>query len=453
MSYLPDLHRQLPQSLDAEKGVLGSILLAPDKVMAICLQQKLTPDWFHSPHHGQIFKSLLEMKEAGKPVDLISLTQFLEDHKVLDQCGGAACVTELFTFVPTASNVAYYVEILREKYALRLAIADCTRLGAEFYEGTDSLQEVYDKTTKAFIEVREVCAAPDDDKDYDKRAMVAFLNEMEDATEGRNQPDLFQTGFPTIDRECGGMTRGEVLLIRGRKGCGKSLLGQAVIQHNVLGSKRAAAAIFTFEMPHSQVMRRLVASHGRVSLKSMRDGKYEKRELDSFRKSMTEIMASKLKIYDTNRIGKASPVSIFSAIRKLHRNEGVDMVMVDHLNLLVLSKKKESEKRTDELLHDFSAELKALCLELKICGVLLAQENTEGGTFGATQVETDVDDSVSLIPIFKTINNIKRIVGTSGFFIDKWREGDLLGRQVPVTLDGKFASIYEAEEAVRVEDF
>src|SRR5437762_1493155 len=109
-AYLPDIHRSLPQSPDAEKGILGSILLAPGKVLDECIQQQVGERYFHHPAHARIYTVLVEMREANKPIDLISLTQLLEDRHLLDEVGGAAAVTELFTFVPTASNAAYYVE-------------------------------------------------------------------------------------------------------------------------------------------------------------------------------------------------------------------------------------------------------------------------------------------------------------------------------------------------------
>lgn len=108
----------------------------------------------------------------------------------------------------------------------------------------------------------------------------------------------------------------------------------------------------------------------------------------------------------------------------------------------------KSDKRTDEAYHELSAEFKSVCLELRIVGILLAQENSEGGTFGSTQVETDVDTSLSLTAVTKIINNKKRIVGTDGAFCDKCRDGDLLGRKIPLIMTGQFARIEEDVAAV-----
>jgi hypothetical protein len=200
-------------------------------------------------------------------------------------------------------------------------------------------------------------------------------------------------------------------------------------------------------MMYDQMMRRMVASKGRISLNSMRHGKYNEGELRRFNTSMSEIMATNLRIFDTERLkGRRTPDAIFSTVRKLAKNEGCDLIGVDHLHLLkFIQKGKMSEKRADEFLHDFSAELKATCLELKIGGILLAQENVDGGTFGGTQVETDVDSSYSLVPETKMINGQKRIVGTKSVFCDKCREGNLLGRIIPLVMEGAFATLREGE--------
>ena len=119
---------KLPQSLDAEKGLLGSILLVPERVLNECIQRQVSERHFHHPAHATIFMVLLGMRVANRPIDLISLTQLLDDRRLLDDVGGATAVTELFTFVPTASNAAYYIDILYEKALARRVIEASAQL-------------------------------------------------------------------------------------------------------------------------------------------------------------------------------------------------------------------------------------------------------------------------------------------------------------------------------------
>ena len=129
-----ETHRLLPQSADAEKGVICSFLLAPVEVGGFCRKKGVEPGWFHIPHHAEIFAALMGLWLAGKPIDFIILTNLLRDEGRLEQCGGASGVTELFTFLPTAANLAYYVEILDEKKTLRAVIATCTSTAARCYD-------------------------------------------------------------------------------------------------------------------------------------------------------------------------------------------------------------------------------------------------------------------------------------------------------------------------------
>ena len=120
-----DIHRTLPHSVEAEQGVLGSMLISPREIIAECVE-KINEQYFYVPAHQTIYLVLVELWNAGQGIDLITFTQILRDRNVLDAVGGAAFVTSLYTFVPTAANVTYYLEIVREKYILRQIIAAAT---------------------------------------------------------------------------------------------------------------------------------------------------------------------------------------------------------------------------------------------------------------------------------------------------------------------------------------
>jgi len=134
VSYVPDIHRLLPQSQDAELGLLGSVLLSPREVMGECVEKDVSSGYFHVPAHATIFEILRELYDAHKPIDFILLTQLLRDRKLLEKVGGPAFVTSLFTFVPTAANSGYYIEILREKFVARRLIVACNEYAKKAYD-------------------------------------------------------------------------------------------------------------------------------------------------------------------------------------------------------------------------------------------------------------------------------------------------------------------------------
>ena len=126
VTYPPDFHREFPQAPDAEKGVLSSILLAPKEVIGLAVESGVTKDTFYIPSHGEIFETLLELWNANRPIDFITIAQYLRDRNRLDQVGGPAGLNDLFVFLPTAANAGYYIEILLEKYTLREIIKVCS---------------------------------------------------------------------------------------------------------------------------------------------------------------------------------------------------------------------------------------------------------------------------------------------------------------------------------------
>jgi replicative DNA helicase len=133
-SYLPDIHRLLPASAESEKGVLGSFLLAPIEVGQICENKVITPELFHTPAHATIYEQLMMMWRERMPIDIITLTERLRNLRCVDEVGGAAFVTQLFTFLPTAANVGYYIELLEEKFTLREIIRVSTKAAARAYD-------------------------------------------------------------------------------------------------------------------------------------------------------------------------------------------------------------------------------------------------------------------------------------------------------------------------------
>src|SRR5438046_3129204 len=155
ITYLPDTHRLLPQSPDAERGVLSSFLLAPREVGGMCAEKQIKKEHFFIPAHADIYATLLELWDANKPIDFITLTQVLRDRSNLDKVGGAAFVTELFTFLPTAANAGYYIEILQEKYTLREIIKVCTEYAARGYDEQDDVPNLLNDVEAKVFEIAQ----------------------------------------------------------------------------------------------------------------------------------------------------------------------------------------------------------------------------------------------------------------------------------------------------------
>src|SRR4029077_8414933 len=149
-----DLHRTPPHSVEAEQGVLGSMLISPRETIAECVE-KINEEYFYVPAHQTIYTALVDLWNTSQAIDLITFTQVLRDRNLLEGVGGAAFVTSLFTFVPTAANVQYYIDIVRDKYILRSIIAAATESVRRAYEEQDEVGNLLDEVEQKIFAVGE----------------------------------------------------------------------------------------------------------------------------------------------------------------------------------------------------------------------------------------------------------------------------------------------------------
>ncbi len=368
VSYLPDIHRLLPQAPDAERGVLCSFLLAPREIGGLCAEKLVKAEHFHLPAHAQIYATLLELWDANKPIDFITLTQLLRDRGQLDQVGGAAFVTELFTFLPTAANAGYYVEILQEKYTLREIIKVCTEYAARSYDEQDDVAmllndveaQVYgiaqgrfkDKTASMKDQVMEAIHAIE--ALYDRRGAITGL----------------PTGFAELDKMLDGLHAAEMIVIAARPSMGKTALAMNIAEHIALEAKQPVA-VFSLEMSTSQLVQRLLCSRARVNLGSVRNGFLAERDFPALTAAASKLAESKIFIDDTPGL---SILELRAKARRLSSQHGIKAIFIDYLQLLRSTSRRAQDNRQLEI-AEISSGLKALSKELSIPIVVLAQLN------------------------------------------------------------------------------
>ena len=368
VSYLPDIHRLLPQAPDAERGVLCSFLLAPREIGGLCAEKLVKAEHFHLPAHAQIYATLLELWDANKPIDFITLTQLLRDRGQLDQVGGAAFVTELFTFLPTAANAGYYIEILQEKYTLREIIKVCTEYAARSYDEQDDVAmllndveaQVYgiaqgrfkDKTASMKDQVMEAIHAIE--ALYDRRGAITGL----------------PTGFAELDKMLDGLHAAEMIVIAARPSMGKTALAMNIAEHIALEAKQPVA-VFSLEMSTSQLVQRLLCSRARVNLGSVRNGFLAERDFPALTAAASKLAESKIFIDDTPGL---SILELRAKARRLSSQHGIKAIFIDYLQLLRSTSRRAQDNRQLEI-AEISSGLKALSKELSIPIVVLAQLN------------------------------------------------------------------------------
>ncbi len=253
------------------------MLISPREIIAECVE-KISEAYFYVPAHQTIYTVLVELWNAGAGIDLITFTQTLRDRNVLDAIGGAAFVTSLYTFVPTAANVMYYLEIVREKYILRQIIAAATESVRRAYEEQDEVNALLDEVEQKIFAVGE-----DRFKGQMpgmKEQVMGALESIEQLWERRGGITGISTGFHELDRMTNGLHAGEMVVIAARPSMGKTALAMNIAEHVAISSK-LPVAVFSLEMSSQQLVQRLLCSRARVNLQKVREGFLAERDFPS----------------------------------------------------------------------------------------------------------------------------------------------------------------------------
>lgn len=367
--------RTLPASPDAEKALLGSILLNPDTILADCLESGITADCFHMPNHAAIYRHCVEMWKARNPLDFITLTQFLSDRGQLEANGGAAFITDLFTLIPTAANYRLYMEHVKEKHLARRMISTCSET---IQKSHDEQHDIYGVLNHAITCLGEIAAPTNKAKKSFKEMMLDKLDRME-----RDEPDgnTIKTGLSKLD-EHSPLKKGAMPLVTGQRKAGKSTLS-LTIAANVLTASHGVL-YFSLEDSEHEVIDRLFAGHARIptvrhSVKCLTEG-----EMSRVNHAVTDLaqrnMIVRADVYDLDAIVAVSK-------RAKAENPGIELIVVDYAQL-VRANVKNNASREQEV-ATVSRTLRLLSMELHTALLLLSQLNEDGKSRESRALEND----------------------------------------------------------------
>src|SRR6267378_5081964 len=364
-----DIHRTPPHSVEAEQGVLGSMLIAPQDAIPECVE-KITEEYFYVPAHQTIYRVLVEQWNGGQAIDLITFTQTLRDQNLLETIGGAPLVTSLFTFVPTAANVDYYLEIVRDKYVLRSIIAASTESVRRAYEEQDEVGNLLDEVEQKIFAVGE-----DRFKGQlltMKEQVMGALESIEKLYERKGGITGISTGFVEFDRMTSGLHAAEMIVIAGRPSMGKTALAMNIAEHAAIQEK-LPVGVFSLEMSSQQLVQRLLCSRARVNLQKVRDGFLGERDFPSLTAAASKLAEAKIFIDDSAGL---SILELRAKARRLKAQQDVQLLIVDYLQLLRSPSRRAQDNRQLEI-SEISAGLKSLAKELKIPVIVVAQLNRQ----------------------------------------------------------------------------
>src|SRR4029077_2779784 len=364
-----DVHRTPPHSVEAEQGVLGSMLISPRDTIAECVE-KINEEYFYVPAHRTIYEVLVELWNGGQGIDLITFTQVLRDRNLLDSVGGASLVTNLFTFVPTAANVQYYLEIVRDKYILREIISAGTESVRRAYEEQDEVSNLLDEVEQTIFAVGE---------DRFKGQMLSMKDQVMEAIESIEK--LYErkggitgisTGFAEFDRMTSGMHGSEMIVIAGRPSMGKTALAINIAEHAAIQEK-LPVGVFSLEMSSQQLVQRMLCSRARVNLRKVRGGFLAERDFPSLTAAASKLAEAEIYIDDSAGL---SILELRAKARRLKAQKNIQLIVVDYLQLLKSTTRRAQDNRQLEI-SEISAGIKGLAKELKVPIIVLAQLNRQ----------------------------------------------------------------------------
>ena len=351
-----------PHSVEAEQSVLGSILL--DKEAMISVSETLVPEDFYKEAHKVIYESMLKLYNSQSEIDLITLTDELRDQGYLDDIGGIAYITSLSTVVPTTSNIKYYVNIVKEKSISRQLISaanDIINLG---YDGSAKVEYVLENAEKKIFDISQERAT--NDFQPINQVISEALSMLEKLYEEKNDVTGLTTGFRDLNKKINGLQRSDLLLIAARPAMGKTAFALNLVQNAALKGD-ASVAVFSLEMSKEQLVQRMIASQSTVELKKIKTGTLADNDWPRITDGMAILSGAKIHIDDTPGI-KISELR--SKCRKLKIEKGLDLVLIDYLQLMEGEGQNESSQQE---IAKISRSLKILAKELDCPVVALSQ--------------------------------------------------------------------------------
>ncbi len=359
-----------PHSLEAEQGVLGCVLLAPAECLGECIEKfKSGAEVFYDLRHRTIYEALVEMFDHKEPIDAITLQQRLKDRQQLEPVGGLAYLSALPDTVPTAANLGYYLEIVREKFILRKMIQACTDVVGRVYDHEGEVDALLDEVERDILRISEarVEATTNTIKDLVRKAITT----IEDYHQRQGVLTGIGTGFADLDKMTSGLHEGEMIVIAARPSMGKTSLAMNIADW-VAVDQRLPVGVFSLEMTAEALVLRMLCSRSRVNLRNITSGFLANQDFPKLTGAAGKLANAPLFIDDSAGL---SILQLRAKARRMAQQYGIKLFVVDYLQLLH-STARRAENRQQEI-ADISNGIKALAKELKVPVIVLSQLNRE----------------------------------------------------------------------------
>jgi len=376
-----------PQSIPSEQAVLGSIMLRKEAMHEV--EDIINPDSFYVEKHKIIFRAMLDLSLKNEPIDMLSLSTKLIEQKALENIGGNQYLAEIVNVVPSSTNIKHYAEIVQKKYILRSLIeaADyVSELG--FEESDDHMDDILDMAEKKIF---SVISSPKSQKFINlKDALPEAWERLEKLHEHKDMLRGLPTGFRDLDNALSGLQKSDLIIIAARPSMGKTTLALDIARMSSITHDKSVL-IFSLEMSSQQLVDRMLSAQSRVNAWNLRTGRLSSdREFSQLRDSLDRL--AKAKIYIDDQPGN-SIVRMKALSRRLKAEKGLDLIVVDYLQLMTTSKNYDSMVNQ---VTEISRSLKSLAKELNVPVLALSQLSRAVESRGGKPRLSDLRDSGSI---------------------------------------------------------
>lgn len=357
------LKRVLPHSIEAEQSVIGAMLM--DREAIISAMDIVVRDDFYSSQYGIIFESILEIFNEGKPVDIVVLQDKLREKNVPPEVSSLEFVRDIITTVPTSANIKYYANIVRDKAVLRRLIKVSEGIANTCYAGNESVEEILAKTEKDIFHLLENKGS----SEFVPIEQVArnVLDKIEQASRSKETVTGIPTGFVDLDYKTSGFQPSDLVLIAARPSMGKTAFVLNLVSHIAM-QKNRPCIIFSLEMSKEQLVNRMLAMDTKIDSQKLRTGNLSDNDWEDLIGGVVNISNANLVIDDTPGI---SLNELRSKCRKMKLEQGLDIIIIDYLQLMTGSGKRTDNRQQE--ISDISRGLKALAREMKAPVIALSQ--------------------------------------------------------------------------------
>lgn len=357
--------KSIPSNLEAERAVLGSLMIDPDAIVKIA--STLRPEDFFRERHAWLYEAMQALHERREPLDFVTIVDELERRNQLQEIGGPAFLTDLISTTPTALYIDHYARIVERTAVLRRLIAAAGKIAELAYDESQDVDDVVDRAEQIVLGVSESRIH------RDLMPIRAIMTNVVDRIDflARNQGTLMgvPTGFTMLDKLLGGLQKSDLVILAGRPGMGKSSFALSIAQ-NAAKRFSARVAIFTLEMSNEQMVQRLLSMETGIDSHRLRLGAVEEDEWSILLEAANMLATTNIFIDDTPA---ASVMEIRTKARRLYAEHGLDLILIDYMQLMTgQAGSGRNDNRQQEISY-ISRSLKSLARELNVPVVALSQ--------------------------------------------------------------------------------